>query len=202
MLPLTNHGSTQLDPFKYTEQPRLRAIVFLAEAVSLARMGMLPKTWEHPQPTACISTDLTPKPSFKVVLPSNRNSFSNRTWALACALAKICLKGKMAGGCSTCMFRSLFPDIGHKLGRIPLCVCCWLTQWKPHRQHSLHIILYLKTPELIQANKTNLPKKAPIGHIYRNLRDVKQLKPHVITCHHNHNLIQLNDSECFCNLGM
>lgn len=94
MLPLTNHSSTQLDPFKYTEQPRLRAIVFLAEAVSLARMGMLPKTWEHPQATACISTDLTPKPSLKVVLPSNRNSFSNRTWALACALAKICLKGK------------------------------------------------------------------------------------------------------------
>ena len=93
MLPLTNHSSTQLDLFKYTEQPRLRAIVFLAEAVSLARMGMLPKTWEHPQATG-ISTDLTPKPSLKVVFPSNRNSFSNRTWALACALAKICLKGK------------------------------------------------------------------------------------------------------------
>lgn len=49
MLPLTNHSSTQLDPFKYTEQPRLRAIVFLAEAVSLARMGMLPKTWSTPR---------------------------------------------------------------------------------------------------------------------------------------------------------
>ena len=164
-------------PFQihWTTTPSCNCV--LGRSCQFGENGNASKDLEHPQATACISTDLTPKPSLKVVLPSNRNSFSNRTWALACALAKICLKGKMAGGFSTCMFRSLFPDIGHKPRRIP--------QWTTHWQHSLHIILYLKTPELIQANKTNMPKNAKIGPIYRNLRDVKQLKPHVITCHHD-----------------
>ena len=79
---------------------------------------------------------------------------------------------------STCMFCSLFPDIRHKLRRIPLSpfnslnlqiwgtkhlymslrVCCWLTQWTTHWQYSLHVILISKHPSWSRQTKQTCQK--------------------------------------------
>ena len=106
------------------------------------------------------------------------------------------LPQRQAGRFSTCMFCRLFRDIGHKLRMIPLsrCTCLHLSfvgSLHGRRIDNIPCTSYFVSKHRSWSspcNPTRQTKKTlPKSTDYQNPKHFRELKPHVITCHHNNN---------------